>query len=120
MPTATLKHLPQTNRKRRGHDFWPTSATVRKIPGLYQTEDVPVDEKIVHLHYFGPSQDFYIVEVDPETGLAFGFAELFGPGTGEWGLIYLPELEEVLAHGGLSIIERDCFFEPKPFKDARR
>jgi hypothetical protein len=107
-----LKALPQKNRKRRGHDFYPPAAEAKKIPGLNTTDGEEFDDKFVYLHYFGPSQDWYIAEVDQETGLAFGYADL-GFGGGEWGSIFLPELEEVAV--GFVIIERDKWFLPRRF-----
>ena len=54
--------IQELNRQRRGHPFyWFPDET----PGLYETEDIDVEDKIVHAHFFGPSQDWYITELDP-------------------------------------------------------
>ncbi len=39
------------------------------------------------------------------------------PDCAEWGYINLPELETVNAHDGLTIVERDCHWEPKCFAE---
>jgi hypothetical protein len=77
---------------------------------------------MVCAHYFGPSQDWWVVELDRETGLAFGFADLgLFPQGGEWGNFLLPELEELtlsisingrIVEGAL-VIERDCYWSFK-------
>lgn len=99
----------ETNRERRGHDFYPSPAVLATIPPLYSTDTTPATEKILHLHYFTGGCDWFIAEVDPTAGLAFGWAELT-PGMGEWGYIPLPELEEV--NRGLIIVERDLHWTP--------
>lgn len=99
---------------RRGHSFYPSADEMASIPGLYETENTPLDDKIVHLHYFVGSADWLIVELNPDTGEAFGWAQLF-PGCGEWGYIYLPELATTKIDGFLPLyVERDLFFTPQP------
>lgn len=106
--------LLEKNRTRRGHPFfWFDDDT----PELYDTEEVAMDDKTIWAHFFGPSQDWYIAELDPETGEAMGYCDL-GLGFPEWGYVFLPELEEVLV--GFTIIERDCHWVPKPFKEIKR
>jgi hypothetical protein len=62
----------QTQRQRRGHDFYPPVASA--IPALYGTEDTPTREKVLHAHYFAAACDWWIAEYDPATGEAFGYA----------------------------------------------
>lgn len=102
--------LPETNKSRRGHKFYPSSIT--KWPALYSTEDIPLGEKPLHAHYFVSGCDWYIAEFDPETGIAFGYADL-GFGGGEFGEIYLPELEAVVARpsGFPQVVERELDFK---------
>lgn len=43
-----------------------------KIPGLYETEKIPFDEKIIHeVYYFIGGFIWLIAEYDPETKEAF-------------------------------------------------
>jgi hypothetical protein len=105
--------LPETLRRRRGHDFY---VIPEDTPGLYDDEDTPIEQKVVYLKLFSAAGDWWITEVDRVEGYAFGYVRLAAmPEMAEWGSIWLPELEEVQAHGGLVIIERDCFWTPRPF-----
>jgi hypothetical protein len=104
----------ETQRRRRGHNFFPPQSIAKKVPALYTTDAQGVDA-IVHLHYFGGSADWYITEANFETGLVFGWAEL-APGCGEWGYSNLPEMEAV--NTGLIVIERDLYWEPKPMREV--
>jgi hypothetical protein len=101
--------ITETQRKRRGHEFV-TAAMTRTIPDLYETDGVPAAEKVAHAHYYGPAQDWYVVEMDSH-GLAFGYTKFAGYESGEWGYIPLAELEQVSV--GIAIVERDCYWTPK-------
>jgi hypothetical protein len=109
MPPAAAK-LPETQRQRRGHKFYPN---MEKWPALSATEDVAAQDKTIVAHYFGPVGDWYIAEVDRESGTAFGYASLASqPGSAEWGYIPLPELEQ-LNVGPFVGVERDLDHNPK-------
>jgi len=103
----------ETQRRRRGHNFYPPKAVAKKVPALYTNDkpDVDSDDVIVVLHYFSPTADWYITEADFETGEAFGWAELL-PGCGEWGFMSLTEMEASLVPP-FWVIERDLYWEPK-------
>jgi hypothetical protein len=45
---------------------------------------------MLHLHYFAGGCDWWIIEYDPATGDAFGYAWL-GNTCAEWGHLDLPE-----------------------------
>ncbi len=113
MSTATpATTLPETQRRRRGHAFYPPTALAATIPALYATEDMPCEAKTIHLHYFAGGCDWWIAEYDPATGRAFGYACLGDPSCAEWGYIDLPDLERVTVGGGLVIVERDLDWTP--------
>ena len=80
-------------------------------PKLYQIEDVPIEEKMIHLHFFIGGCDWYIAEFDGED-LMFGFANLDDLPNAEWGYISLSEIQS-------SIAEFDKFWTPKPFKEIK-
>lgn len=121
MPAATAAlALTETQRKIRGHRFYAPQAEQKKVPALGATENVPMEDKIVGLHYFGGSSDFYAVEMDTETGRCFGYVDLgFG---GEWGYFSLPEVEKIRPNmaRGQWVIERDCYWTPVRFADLGR
>ena len=68
---------------------------INHIPALYETDGNGEAQCV--LHYFDTlgSADWYIFELNPETGSAFGFTTLSGDITdldAEWGYLWLPEL----------------------------
>jgi hypothetical protein len=103
----------------RGHDFYPPLVDLAKIPDLYATDGQAFEEKVCHIHYFTGGSDWYIAELDPSTGLAFGWARVNYP-EGEWGYVHLVELEELYIvptarQGYLTLpvlVERDLDFTP--------
>jgi hypothetical protein len=57
-------------RDRRGHDFYPPAAEAASIPALYGTEDIPIGEKVLHLHYFAGACGWWVAEqVNVRSGL---------------------------------------------------
>jgi hypothetical protein len=85
--------------------------TVDTMPKSYET-DGQGDNAVAHLHYFGPSCDFYITEKDmcKKQHQAFGSAS-YGHGA-EMGYISLCDL---LRHG----VELDFHFTPRSLKDLK-
>jgi hypothetical protein len=118
--------LPETQHQRRGHNFYPPKAVVERIPPLYGTDHIPAEDKMIWLHYFTSNSDWFIAELNPNDGIAFGFACLGGDRqNAEWGYMDLEELEAVrgkvanLPVRGFSIIvERDCHWVRKPAIEA--
>jgi len=111
----------ETQRKRRGHRFYPTKEELRATPPLYDTDGKPTAEKIVTLHYFTGSADWWIVELDPEEMIGFGYACLGDPSMAEWGYVSLPELEELnVRHpqGFDIIVERDLHWNARPASEC--
>jgi hypothetical protein len=107
-----------TQRDRRGHDFYPPTAVAAAIPPLYGTENTPAAEKVLRAHYMAAACDWWIAEYDPATGAAFGYACLGDPQNAEWGYLHLPELEQVNVCSGLLIVERDLDWTPTRAADA--
>jgi hypothetical protein len=76
-----------------------------KLPRLYQTEDVPLKDKLIHLHFFIAGCDWYVAEYDGND-LFFGFAILNNDlEMAEWGYVSLKELTELTIDGWLEV---DC------------
>jgi hypothetical protein len=103
---AELFPSGESNRHRRGHTFL-TSEMLRTIPALYATEDVPCAEKTLYSHYFFQGYDWYIAELDSDTGRAFAYCHGM---YNEWGYIDLLVMEHV--GGPFSVVERDLDFTP--------
>jgi hypothetical protein len=68
----------------------------QKIPGLYETEKVPVEKKTIYQRYEIKQLDFYwlIAELDEKENLAFGYANLNDDVCAEWGYVSIKELLE--------------------------
>ena len=88
-----------------------TSEIEERTPALYETEEV--DEPIAQAHFFSCANgwDWYMTELDPETGEAFGLVK--GCET-EWGYFSIREMEALNRERGFSLIERDSAFVPQP------
>jgi hypothetical protein len=86
----------------------PSKERLSQIPRLYQTEEIPLKEKVVYLHFFVASCDWYIVEFNGADTF-FGYAILNNDyQMAEWGYISFQELKDLKAHGWLEI---DCELE---------
>jgi len=86
--------------------MWNTPGIERlaRMPGLYGTENVPLQEKMIHLHFFIGDSDWYVCEFDGD--LFFGFAILNGDlEMAEWGYVSLGDLEDLRIGGRLEV---DC------------
>lgn len=90
------------------------------LPPLYATEATPSEDKVVCARLFAlaSAATWYVVEFDPEQGLAFGYADLGDPTCAEWGYIDLRELE-LLRWLGVPRVELDTNFTPTCFRDLR-
>ena len=83
----------------------PTEEQLKQIPRLYETEGTPTGEKLIYMHFFLGSCDWWIAEYDGED-IFFGFAILNGDHTNsEWGYFSLRELKSIQI--GFVQIDRD-------------
>ena len=82
----------------------PTRQQLDLIPRLYETENTPLEEKLIYLHFFIGGCDWYIAEYNGDD-LFFGFAILNSDyEMAEWGYISFAELKSIRIHG----LEIDC------------
>lgn len=82
----------------------PSKEILETIPRLYETEHIPLYDKVIHLHFFIGSCDWYIAEFDGED-LFWGFAILNNDYiNAEWGYISFNELKSINIRG----FEIDC------------
>ena len=81
----------------------PTTDRLSKIPKLYETEHIPLQDKLIYLHFFIGGCDWYIAEFDGEN-LFWGFAILNDDfQNAEWGYISFSELKSIKVGGWLEI-----------------
>jgi hypothetical protein len=82
----------------------PSKERLDRIPRLYETENVPLPDKLIHLHFFIGGCDWFVAEYDGED-LFFGYAVLNGDyDNAEWGYVSLSELKAVR----VGFLEVDC------------
>ena len=94
-----------------------TKEIEKKLPALYETEDIALEDKELVAKFFDPCGfwTWYAVEYDPKKGLFFGYVEGYEK---EWGYFSLAELKSVKTAFGLGI-ERDMYFDPIKFKEIK-
>ena len=88
-----------------------TKAIREKLPKLYSTEKVPLEDKQIIVKFFCPWSHWtwYAVEGDEDEDGDWMFFGLVDGHEKEWGYFTLNELTEVRGPGGLRI-ERDYHF----------
>ncbi len=87
----------------------PTKEKLAKIPRLRETENTPLKDKHIYLHFFVGDCDWFISEYDGED-LFFGYAIIGNPTFAEWGYISFEELKQIRVPPGIQV---DCeIFDP--------
>lgn len=85
----------------------PSKERLSQIPRLYQTEEIPLQEKLIYLHFFICGCHWFICEYDG-IDLFWGFAHLGDDVCAEWGLISFKEMKDIKMK---KIFEIDCELE---------
>jgi hypothetical protein len=86
----------------------PSRERLSIIPKLYETEAVPLGDKLIYLHFFITGCDWYACEYDGED-LFFGFVILNNDyEMAEWGYVSFSELQSIKVDGWLEV---DCELE---------
>ena len=97
----------------------PSEKRLKKIPRLYETEDLPAQDKLIHLHFFIGGCDWYIAEYDGED-LFFGYAILNNDHEmAEWGYVSLQELKSIKVRPGFEV-DNDLFWQVKKASEIPR
>jgi Ca2+-binding EF-hand superfamily protein len=108
--------IEKDNSQKELRAMWntPTEEELAKIPRLYETENISLKDKIIHLHFFIGGCDWYIAEYSPEEDLFWGYAILNGDTeNAEWGYISFRELRELVVPPGIEV-HKDLHWEPIP------
>ncbi|MCK5743485.1 MAG: DUF2958 domain-containing protein [Caldisericia bacterium] len=96
----------------------PTPQQLNQLPKLYETEHIPLQDKVVQMHFFLGSCDWYIVEYDGED-LFWGFAILNDDlQMSEWGYFSFQELKRVLIC--FVEVDRDIYWKPRVALEIER
>jgi len=86
----------------------PSKERLEKIPKLYETENIPLTDKLIYLHFFLGGCDWFIAEYDGDD-LFWGYAILNDDHlNAEWGYVSFQELKSIKISGWLEI---DCELE---------
>lgn len=89
----------------------PSKNQLSKLPGLGETESVPLKDKLVRMHFFLGGSDWYACEFDGRD-LFFGYVILNGDtDMAEWGYFSLQELKGLRMRPGLEV-DRDLHWRP--------
>ncbi|MHC5795344.1 DUF2958 domain-containing protein [Lacisediminihabitans sp. FW035] len=100
----------EVNRELRGQDFLPDY--IADIPALYAGENIPMLDKIIWAHYYLGNSEWWLIELDPEQFVCFGFACLAGDdGNAEFGNFSLFELESLAVKIPIHVGEQTLRFE---------
>ena len=94
----------------------PTDRQLSKLPRLYETEDIPIKDKIIYQHYFTGNCDWYMAEYCPKERLFFCYAVLGQDyHNAEWGYTSLDDLEGITVKG--VEVDRELRWKPMKFID---
>jgi hypothetical protein len=82
----------------------PSQSRLDAVPRLYETENIPLKNKLIHLHFFIGGCDWYVAEFDGEdTFFGYSILNLDYPNA-EWGYFSLAELKSL----SVGWFEVDC------------
>ena len=96
----------------------PSKKQLAKLPKLYETESVPLKDKIIHLHFFIGGCDWYIAEFDTDDNMFFGCSILNQDyQNAEWGYISFSELKSIKVQGWLEV-DNDLHFKVRPAREV--
>jgi hypothetical protein len=101
------KEVRSKSNSKGGENMWnePRKEQLKKIPRLYETEEIPLEDKLIYLHFFIGGSDWYIAEYDGKD-LFFGYAILNGDTEmAEWGYVSFKELRSLRIPPGFEV---DC------------
>lgn len=94
----------------------PSEERLEKIPGLYAAHDIHFLYRMIYLHFFLNSFDWYVAEFDRDDTF-FGFVRSNDPDSDEWCQFSFRELKALNING----VEVDCeledAWEPQRWQD---
>ena len=97
----------------------PSKERLEKIPRLYETEEISLKDKIIHLHFFLGDTDWFVSEFDGQDKF-FGFVCLNGDlEMAEWGYFDLADLKSIRIGRGYEVdCELERFWRVRPAKEV--
>ena len=90
----------------------PSFEELSNLPAFYSTENIPLKDKIIYMHFFIGGCDWFAAEYSPEEKTFFGFAILNNDyEMAEWGYFSLEELCDLKV--AFVEVDRDLHFTPQ-------
>lgn len=97
----------------------PSRQTLNSLPKLYATEEIPLKEKLIQLHFYIGNTDFFIIEYDGKETF-WGFAILNNDyQMAEFGYIDFQELRSIRTNGWHEI-ECDLHWKIRPANQVEK
>ena len=102
----------------------PNKNQLDKIPVLYSTENIALEDKEIHMHFFMGGSDWYVAECGNShnmdgkivDNIFFGYVILNNDlQNAEWGYVSLSELINIKV--GFVEVDRDIHWKVKKFKN---
>ena len=91
----------------------PSQDELSRLPMLYDTENTPPGETLIHMHFFLNGCDWYVAEYSPVERLFFGYAVLNSDlQNAEWGYVSFDELRQVKTPQGIEV-DRELDWTPR-------
>ena len=97
----------------------PSDTELAKLPRIYASDHVPLEEVVIHQHFFLGGSDWYMAEYDPRDRLFFGYAILNNDlVNAEWGYTSYDELRGINLRG--LEVDRDLHWKRTRVRDIER
>jgi hypothetical protein len=98
----------------------PSDAELARLPPLYATENTPVAETLIPMHFFLGGCDWYVAEYSPQGRNFFGYAILNDDlQNAEWGYVNYDELRKLKTPNGLEV-DRDLQWQTRKASEIER
>jgi len=98
----------------------PSLEELAKLPRLYDTEDLSLKKKVIHMHFFLGGCDWYTAEYSPDERNFFGYVILNANyENAEWGYMSFDELRETKTPHGFEV-DRDLYWKPTKAGDVEK
>jgi hypothetical protein len=95
----------------------PNEEQMRKIPGLYSTDHLELQDKLIYQHFYLLDSDWFVIEHDGDT--FFGFVILNGDlQNAEWGYFTLRKLDQLNVR--YFEVEFDEFWQIRPASQVEK
>ena len=96
----------------------PKLEELNRLPKLYETESVELQDKIIQMHFFIGGTDYYVAEFDGDD-MMWGFVILNGDmQMAEWGYISLSEIKDIRC--GFVEVDFDLHWKPVKAIDIQK